>query len=207
MVTTEQIRIIVSVVIAIVVLSFLFSRTKTITNYPSSGTDIIAFGDSLVQGVGSSNSNDFVSVLSRKIEIPIVNLGHSGDTTADGLARISNLDKYNPKIVILLLGGNDYLKKVPITETENNLATIIKNIQNRGAIVLLLGVRGGLINDHFDSMFERLRSRYHTAYVSDVLSGLIADSRYMSDVVHPNDLGYSIIANRVYGVLKSLLEK
>lgn len=205
--TTKQIRIIVSVVIAIVVLSFLFSRTKTITNYPSSGTDIIAFGDSLVQGVGSSNSNDFVSVLSRKIEIPIVNLGHSGDTTADGLARISNLDKYNPKIVILLLGGNDYLKKVPITETENNLATIIKNIQNRGAIVLLLGVRGGLINDHFDSMFERLRSRYHTAYVSDVLSGLIADSRYMSDVVHPNDLGYSIIANRVYGVLKSLLEK
>lgn len=204
--TTKQIGIIVSIIIAIVILLFLLLRPKTITNYPSSGTDIVAFGDSLIQGVGSTNSNDFVSILSRKIGMPITNLGHSGDTTADGLARISDLDKYNPKIVILLLGGNDYLKKVPITETENNLATIIKNIQNRGAIVLLLGVRGGLINDHFDSMFERLRDQYHTAYVSDVLSGLIADSRYMSDAVHPNDVGYSIITERVYGVIKGLLK-
>jgi lysophospholipase L1-like esterase len=181
------------------------TRSEPIVNYPSSGTDVIAYGDSLVEGVGSSAGSDFVTLLAAKIGEPIVNLGHSGDTTADGLARIQSLDAYHPKVVVLLLGGNDYLKKVPVAETEKNLGVIIQNIQSRGAIVLLLGVRGGLLNDHFDAMFTRLRDTYHTAFVSDVLSGLLGNNAYMSDEVHPNNAGYALIAARVYPVLRSLL--
>jgi len=185
---------------------FYVSREAPITNYPSSGTDIIAFGDSLVQGVGATSGNDFVSLLSKKIEEPIINLGHSGDTTADGIARLAELDAYNPKIVVLLLGGNDHLKKIPLADTRNNLAILIENIHSRGAIVLLLGVRGGLFNDKFDTEFENLRDEYHTAYVSDVLDGLFGNQAYMSDVIHPNDAGYAIIAERVLPILKSLQE-
>lgn len=195
---------IVVLIITLIGLSYIF-RSNSIANYPSSGTDIIAFGDSLIQGVGASESKDFVSLLSQKIGLPIINLGHSGDTTYDGLERISELDKYKPKVVILLLGGNDYLKKIPISETEINLTYLIKNIQSRGAVVLLLGVRGGLINDRFDTMYKKLRDKYHTAYVPDVLQGLIADMRYMSDAVHPNNAGYAIIANKVYPVLVDLV--
>lgn len=132
--------------VLVVVGAFYFSHAEPITNYPSSGTDIIAFGDSLIEGKGaSSEENSFVALLSKKIGQPIVNLGHSGDTTADGVGRINQLDAYKPKVVLLLLGGNDHLKKVPISETRRNLATLIQNIQERGAIVLLLGVRGGLV--------------------------------------------------------------
>lgn len=184
---------------------YFFYKTETITNFPSRGTDIIAFGDSLVEGVGSTEGNDFVSKLSLKIGRPIVNLGHSGDTTADGIARINELNNYNPKVVLLLLGGNDHLKKVPIATTRQNLATLIKNIQGRGAVVLLLGVRGGLLNDPFDTEFETLRKTYHTAFVSDVLDGLFGKVKYMSDEVHPNDQGYEIIANRIYPVLIKLI--
>lgn len=189
------------------VFSFVyFSRTSTIINYPSNGTDIVAFGDSLVEGYGATSGNDFVSLLARKIESPIINLGHAGDTTIDGIQRINELDDYNPKIVLLLLGGNDHLKKIPIAETEKNLAILIENIQARGAVVLLLGVRGGLFNDPFDTMFEDLRDVYHTAYVSDVLHGLFGNSKYMADTIHPNDHGYAIIADRVYTVLVDILQ-
>lgn len=183
-----------------------FSRAPSITNYPPKGKDIVAFGDSLVVGVGSTMGNDFISQLSKKVGQPIVNLGHSGDTTADGIARINELDEYDPKVVLLLLGGNDHLKKMPREATRKNLATLIENIQARGTVVLLLGVRGGLFNDPFDTEFEALRDTYHTAFVSDVLDGLFGNPQYMSDTIHPNDTGYKIIAERIYPVLFEVIK-
>ena len=185
---------------------FYFLRSEPISNYPSQGTDIIAFGDSLVEGAGSTDGNDFVSVLSRKIGRPIINLGHAGDTTADGIARINQLDTYNPQVVLLLLGGNDYLKKIPVPDTRKNLATLIQNIHARGAIVLLLGVRGGLLMDHFDTEFENVRDTYHTAFVSNVLEGLWGNMQYMSDTLHPNNIGHEIIAERIYPVLVEMIK-
>jgi acyl-CoA thioesterase-1 len=108
--------------------------------------------------------------------------------------------------VLLLLGGNDHLKKVPIDETFDTLSKLIENIQSRGAIVLLLGVRGAVLSDPFAERYEELSEKYHTAYVSDVLDGLFAHTEYMSDEVHPNDKGYAIIADRVEPVLKGLLQ-
>lgn len=199
--------IIIVLSIALVVFGIrFFTRSTPVTNYPSKGTDIIAFGDSLVQGVGATGGNDFVSLLSKKIGEPIINLGHSGDTTADGIARLAELDAYNPKVVILLLGGNDHLRKIPAEDTQKNLAVLIENIQSRGAVVLLLGVRGGLFRDNFDAMFEELKDTYHTAFVSDVLGGLFGKPEYMDDTIHPNNAGYAIIADRIYPVLESLLK-
>ncbi len=196
--TIRKIIIYILVIISIIFVIVSFLPKKKVANCPSLGTDIIAYGDSLVQGVGSTNYGDFVSVLSKKIGKPIVNLGHSGDTTADGLSRINDLDNYKPKVVILLLGGNDYLKKIPQADTQANLIKIIRNIQGRGSMVLLLGVRGGLLNDHFESMYSDLSYDYDTAYVPDVLKGLIFNTNYMSDAIHPNNVGYSLIAEKVY---------
>ncbi len=206
----EKKNLITILVIVVVLLFgfwyFVLNKEDKIKNYPSTGTDIIAFGDSLIEGVGASSSeNNLVSLLSKKIGRPIINLGVSGNTTADGLDRLSELDKYNPKVVILLLGGNDHLKKVPIDTTFNNLEKIIKDIQDRGAVVVLLGIRGGLISDKFESDFEDLRDKYQTAYVSDVLGGLFGNMQYMSDAVHPNNLGYEKIVERVHPVLSKVL--
>ncbi len=185
---------------------FIFNKEDKIKNYPSSGTDIIAFGDSLIEGVGASSSeNNFVSILSKKIGRPIVNLGVSGNTTEDGLNRISELDKYDPKVVLLLLGGNDHLKKVPIETTFSNLEKIIQNIQARGAVVVVLGVRGNLFGDKFAPEFKEIKNKYQAAYVPDVLDGLFGNTKYMSDVVHPNNAGYQIIADRVYEVVRGVL--
>jgi lysophospholipase L1-like esterase len=191
--------------IVIVAIVYIVMGEDKITNYPSNGSDIIAYGDSLVYGVGSTKGNDFVSVLSKKISRPIINLGVSGNTTLDGVKRLSELDKYNPKVVILLLGGNDYLRKVPRAETISNLQTIINSIHARGSIVLLLGVRGGLLVDNFKEDFEQLSKANKTAFVPNVLDNLIGNEELMSDQIHPNDAGYLIIAERVYRELKDII--
>lgn len=185
---------------------FLFFRIATVTNYPSAGSDIVAIGDSLVAGTGASAGQDFVSVLSQKIGKPISNLGTPGDTTADVVARLSTLDKYKPKVVIVLVGGNDYLRRVAPAQTFENLAKIITDIHSRGAVVLLLGVRGGLLTDNFRQEFDQLHKTYNTGYVPNVLEGLLGNEEFMADQVHPNAAGYARIAERVYPELVKLLQ-
>ncbi len=183
-----------------------FGGNKEITNYPPTGTSIVAFGDSLIEGVGATEGNDLVSLLEKRTNTQIINLGKSGDTTRDGLLRLNEVSKQDPKIVLLLLGGNDYLRKIPQEETFSNLGKIIEEVQAGGAVVVLLGVRGGLLNDNYEEDFKDLAEDYGTAYVSDVLSGVFAHPELMSDTIHPNDAGYKLIADRVSPILDALLE-
>lgn len=209
-ISNPKVRYAIFFIISVLTIFFVyvkFFKAESIKNYPSSGTDIVAFGDSLIFGQGASSADkNFVSLLSDRIGKRIVNLGVPGNTTQNALDRINELERYNPKVVVILLGGNDYLQKVPIGKTFQNLGVIIQKIQSKGSVVLLLGVRGGILNDKFDTEFEKISSKYHTAYVSDVLSGLITNMQYMSDAVHPNDLGYQKIADRVYPVLVKLIK-
>lgn len=166
---------------------------------------IVAFGDSLVYGTGSSGGG-FVRLLEERIGRPIENLGVPGDTTADGVARLDELLDLQPAVVILLLGGNDFLRQVPPDTTFGNLATIIERLQSDGAAVLLAGIRGGVLRDNFAARFADLADRYDTAYVHDVLDDTLGVEGYMADQVHPNDAGYRVIADRVSPVLAAMLE-
>jgi len=146
-------------------------------------------------------------LLSRGIGEEVINEGRSGDTTITALSRVNDVLELDPKIVILLLGGNDYLKHVPKEETFQNLEDMITIFQNKGAIVVLLGVRGGALKDNYDSDFEDLSRRMGTFYISNVLDGLLGKKEYMYDTVHPNDAGYKMIAERVLPILKDILKK
>lgn len=193
--------------VLIIFVGFLvFKPEQKITNYPSSGDSIVAFGDSLIEGVGATPGKDFVSQLSKKIGEPIINLGISGNTTAQGLARVDRIAEYKPKVVLVLLGGNDYLQKVPKKEIFRNLEMIVSNIQSTGAIVVMLGVQGGVFGDPYEGEFEALAQKKGTVYVPNVLEGLIGNSRYMSDAIHPNDVGYLKIVERVYPEVKKVLQ-
>lgn len=189
---------------------FFFRAPEPIKNYPSPNTngEIIALGDSLIEGVGATEGNDLVSLLSAELGEPIKNFGRSGDTTESALNRIQEIFKEssNPKIAIILLGGNDFLRKVPKEETFKNLGQIIDEFQKRGAAVLLLGIRGGVLSDSFEKEFEILQKTHQTAYVPNVLKGLLGDSRYMYDSIHPNNAGYQKIAEKVAPTLKTLSE-
>jgi len=184
----------------------IFNNSKPVTNFPSNGENIIAFGDSLIEGVGSTDGNDLISILSDRIGEQIINLGKSGDTTRDALERIDDVIDQDPKIVLVLLGGNDYLKKIPPTETFENLEIIIEKIHESGSVVLLLGVRGGVLRDNFKDDFEKISEKHNTGFVSNVLEGLITNPELMSDLIHPNNMGYLFIADRVQPKLEKLIK-
>jgi acyl-CoA thioesterase I len=186
--------------------SLFYNPKVKIVNYPSSGTDIIAFGDSLVAGVGSSEGGGFVKMLSKDLGVPIVNLGVSGNTTEDALGRIEQLLMYKPKVVMVLLGGNDYLQKVPKEETFENLDKIILKIQQLGGVVLLVGIEGHLVTSRDEQYFEKLVVGRGTAYVPDILNGILGNPELMSDGLHPNDKGYRIMTDRIEPILSSLLK-
>jgi acyl-CoA thioesterase I len=195
------------VIIGLVILRFFSNPEWEITNAPVSGQEIIAFGDSLVVGVGSTPGNNFVSVTSRIVGVPIKNLGRAGDTSQSAIGRIDTVLQTNPDIVIILLGGNDAIQRFSVEDTERNLFTIIQRVQSVGAITMLLGVRGGLLGNPYNKMYKRVAKSTGSVYISDVLSGLFGNPQYMSDTIHPNDAGYAKIAERVAEKLNRLINQ
>lgn len=164
---------------------------------------VAAFGDSLVAGYGAPEGQDFVSGLSRRVGVPIKNYGRSGDTSAQGLARAREMLE-RPDIVIVVLGGNDALQKIPIETTKQNLSQVIElfqSYQSKQVRVVLVGVMGGFPNDPFAAMYKDLAKQYGVTYVPNILSGLFGNQRLMSDQVHPNGAGYEKIAERLEPIL------
>ncbi len=178
-----------------------------IVNFPPKSATIVAFGDSLTVGVGASApEKNYISLLENRLNMHIENRGLSGDTTRSALVRLdTDVTPLHPGIVIILLGGNDYLQKVPQEETFSNLEQIIRKIQSEKAVVLLIGVRGGLLHDKWDDAFAMLAAKTGSVFVSNILDGIIGDARLMSDEVHPNDAGYLKMADKIAPALEGLV--
>lgn len=201
----KEYLLIITALSVCVIFAFFGTRYSPLKNYPPKNDTIVAFGDSLVEGYGSTKGNDFVTLLSEKLRKPIINLGQSGNTTAEGLSRINEVIIRDPGTVIVLFGGNDYLRNISESETFANLRQIIGMLQSNGAFVVLLGIQGGLFNDTYKSSFESLAKETGVVYVPNVLAGLFGDPKYMSELVHPNDAGYAKIADKVYAEMKKYI--
>lgn len=183
-----------------------FNRGWEIKNYPSTSTgSVIMFGDSLVEGVGASTGQTLPDQLGRLLKVPVLNYGVSGDTTRDGLMRLDGALAEHPRVVLILLGGNDFLKKIPREETFANLETIVKAFQGEGAVTVVLGVRSGIVGGGVDDEYEALAKKTGAVYVSDILSGVFGYPDLMSDAIHPNDRGYGEIAKRLTPLLTPYL--
>jgi acyl-CoA thioesterase I len=169
-----------------------------VKNLDSRGANVIAFGDSLTAGYGAGEGEDYPTRLSQSIGTSIINAGVSGDTTETALGRLENdVLSQNPKIVIVGLGGNDYLRRVPFQTTEANLRSIVRQIQSTGAMVVLLGFDFPGFGPDYDEMYEKVADEEGCLLVDDVLDGILNDRNLKSDEIHPNGAGYALIAERV----------
>jgi acyl-CoA thioesterase-1 len=180
----------------------------SIRNIRSSGESIICFGDSLTEGVGAGSGEEYPTVLSRQLALPVINAGLRGDTSAQALERLSTsvLNK-NPRLVIVLLGGNDFLRQVPRQETRKNLEEIVRRIQNAGAMVVIAGLKLGFFTDEYGPIFEETARQFGALYVAQVLKGILNDSALRSDPIHPNGAGYRLIAERIAEKIMPLLRE
>jgi acyl-CoA thioesterase I len=196
--------ILILIAVAIAAAISMREEAQDVANLSSPNSGIVAFGDSLVEGVGSRGGG-FVTLLSKELGMAIANLGRSGDTTASALQRVSLVTERKPALTLILLGGNDFVRRLPQEETIKNLERIISIIQASGSAVLLIGLDAGLLGGDEGKIFEKLSLKYRTAYVPDILDGIHGNPKLMADLLHPNDLGYALMAERVLPTLQKLL--
>lgn len=184
-----------------------FDNVANINN--GTGENILVLGDSITAGYGLKQKQAYPYLLSQKINLPIVNLGVSGDRTSDALARLSeDVLKEKPWMVIVALGGNDFLKKVPKTVTEQNLKEIIAQIQARKAITVILGMNLGLFTDEYKDLYQRVAEETNSYLIPQVLKGIIDNPKHrQQDIIHPNQIGQEILADKIALSLDPLLKQ
>jgi acyl-CoA thioesterase-1 len=180
---------------------WLYPTEPTLTNYPPPRTTIVFFGDSLVEGVGAAPGQDLPSQLSRQLGRSILNFGVAGDTTAAGLERLPDALAAEPGLVFILLGGNDFLRRVPLAVTEENLRRLVTEFQRTGAVVVVIGVRDGVLRGDAANMYERVTEDTGSLLIPDVLSPLLLKPEFMADAIHPNAAGYGVIAETLAEVV------
>ena len=174
---------------------------------PSEPNEVIAFGDSLVFGIGTTTGNNFVSVLAQRLSISIRNAGFPGDTTASALARLPNsVLSRRPSLVIVLLGANDLFENVPVVQRVNNIRSILQQIRTNGAKAVLVGLTVDPTLDPFEGALPEIASQTSSSFVPGVLDGWYGDPAYMAaDGTHPNNAGHKIMADRIEPVLRAAL--
>jgi len=139
----------------------------------------------------------------------VINAGVDGDETADALKRLKNdvLAK-DPRMVIVELGANDFLDGQPLEQAFENLEQIVHQIEERGAMVVLVGMAPGPLGDALQPRYDTIINKYHVAFVPKMLEGIAANPALKSsDHLHPNDQGYELIAERIQQVVTPLLHR
>jgi len=171
--------------------------------------NIVALGDSITEGFGVGKEQAWPAVLSGLIGRPVLNAGVSGDTTPSALARLERdvLDR-EPGLVIVGLGGNDFLRQIPKEETERNLREIIARVQGKGAAVVVLGMNLGMFVDEYKGLYARVAEDMGAYLVPQVLEGILdTPKNRQEDRIHPNAAGQRLLAERIAKSLKPLLRE
>lgn len=178
---------------------------NTSSNYSS--LRVMAIGNGIVQGVGSTNGGDFVNLLGQAGRVTITNAGASGLTTAQVLQGIDSvLATYRPQVVILMLGANDMAQGVSGQTQFNNLQQIVQRIKVTGAKVVIVGDHAGTFNPTYEAAYSQLASMTGAYYVPNALSGIVGNSSTMSDPTHLNNQGYLLLAQRIDPTFRMALQ-
>ena len=180
---------------------------------------IVALGDSLTAGFGLTEKESYPYLLQEKLkaegyDYEVLNAGVSGDTSLGGLERIDwVLEQENVAILILELGANDLLRRMPVDRMKENLAKIIEKAQAKNVEVLLCGMLappavGADYQRAYTTAFPDLANRYKVRFLPFLLDN-VAMNRDLNqpDGIHPNARGTVIMTENVYKALKPMLKK
>jgi lysophospholipase L1-like esterase len=178
---------------------------------------VVCLGDSLT--AGTSPGGGYPQHLATRINLPVVNLGQDGITSADALKKLPTLIEANPQLVVVELGGHDYLKGFDRAATRANLEEIIGTCRRAGAEVILLEIPRGFITDPYAGLERDLARRWRLELISDTpIRKLILFSPHAppgiwlppachlsDDGLHPNARGERFLAEEVARSLARVL--
>jgi acyl-CoA thioesterase I len=169
---------------------------------------IVALGDSNTNGDGVIRASAWPAQLEqllwqRGFDVRIVNAGVSGDTTAEGLARLDQAVPEGADAAIVFLGRNDMRVRVSEAVIRRNLMTITERLRDRGIAVLLVGFQP------YD--FSDIARQTGASYYPDFFAGVTKNGRKrfrytlpLDPVRHLNPSGYRVIAGRLLPAVEEL---
>lgn len=179
---------------------------------------IVFFGNSLTAGYGLDPSEAFPAVIQQKLDsagLPyrVVNAGVSGETSASGESRVDWILRQPVDIFVLELGANDGLRGIPVTETRNNLQSIIDKVKAKypGARMVLAGMRlppnmGEPYLSSFRAIYPDLAEKNDILLIPFLLEGVGGEARLnLADGIHPTAEGHRILAANVWKILYDIL--
>ncbi len=191
------------------------------TSFAVTPQKILILGDSLSAEYGLARGAGWAALLEKKlatekINAVVVNASISGDTTSGGLSRLPALLRVQkPTIVIIELGGNDALRGMAMTQTEQNFSHMTELATRAGAKVLLLGMQvppnmGPAYAREFTAVYQHVAKSNKAALVPFFLKGIAdvpnAREQFQSDGIHPLATAHPTMLANVWPELKKLLK-
>jgi len=178
---------------------------------------ILAFGDSLTAGYGLAADDAFPVQLEAALtaagyKVAITNAGVSGDTTADGRARIGWSLSAPFDDAIVELGANDALRGLDPEQAYANLDAILTALEAKHIKVLVAGMYAPLnfgrdYAKEFDGIYPRLAAAHPGILLYPFfLDGVALHPELIQgDGLHPNAAGVAVIVKAILPAVEKLL--
>ena len=197
------------------------TATTVESSAPSAGDArpvIVCFGDSLTAGYGVEHDLSYPANLQRDLDkngysYRVLNMGVSGETTKDGLARVQRVLALKPELVVVEFGGNDGLRGLPLSETERNLDEIVGRLKKSGTRVAMAGIMlppnyGADYGKRFNQMFPHIAKKNGVALLPFLYKDVYGLAGYIQDDgVHATAKGNVQVAKNIEGLITPLLKK
>lgn len=179
----------------------------------------MVLGDSLSAAWGIEREQGWVALLQQRLAnagLPhrVVNASVSGETTSGALSRVQReLDRHQPAIVIIELGGNDGLRGLDLAQTRDNLATLTDAARSAGAQVLIAGMQvppnyGAAYASAFNRIYPDVAREHGARLIPFLLEGLDhTPQHFQPDGIHPTAEAQGIILDNVWTALEEVVKK
>ena len=199
--------------------SFAWGGTKDLT--------ILAFGDSITYGIGSSSGGPqtgYPLLLEEKLAATFpgnficINAGLPGEVLSFAVERFeAAIDTYNPDLVLLMEGTNDLNGGVPFEDMENSLRTMVLYALNRGKKIIIgtiapvtfsSDVQGAI--EAFNPIIYQIAADYNIP-VAGVFESMTAVEGWETQLIdpvtleHPNDAGYQVVRDAFFEQVSYLI--
>jgi len=175
------------------------------------GSLVVALGDSLTAGAGVAPEEAWPGLLASRTGWVVINGGVNGDTSGGALHRLpALLEEHNPVLVLVALGGNDMLRRIPQEETIANLGQILAMIKAHGVKPVLLATpkpsaMGAVFQTLSAADFYRgVAEEQQVPLIEDAIAEVLSDPQMKGDPLHPNAAGHAQLSQKIFDALKSI---
>ncbi|WLP95775.1 GDSL-type esterase/lipase family protein [Psychrobacter sp. M13] len=196
-----------TVAIAIISLNGCSNNEDVIELVLPTGSNVVALGDSLTYGYSVDRDLSYPAVLADMTGWKIINAGVNGNTSANVLWRIDTVIAQNPDLVLLSVGGNNVLRRVPSEVTAANITTAVKQLKAANIDVILIAQpyfsASALFGRASDNpIYASIAKSENVPLYSKRWSEVISNNALKSDQIHANAAGYRYFAEGLYAYLQ-----